>query len=222
MTILFLYFRCKVNCKQLVITTDVLSVSSRCISGVCLNKYFKSFSWQLFFRKANITGKMNWTKVHDLETMTLSNTSSRNLVLKANVLKPEMTYVLRMRQESDDFKGLTEYRFTTSTPPHGGNCSVFPSEGTAYETIFTFRCSGWKTKHWPILYVFAYHDPYTLLKPTLFRSEEDKFSVKLAPGDSAENFYLKIYFSIIDSLGARIDNQEFIKVFYHFIHTAST
>ena len=127
-----------------------------------------------------------------------------------------MSYVIRMRHESDDYKGLTEYSFTTSTPPQGGNCSVGPSEGIAYETLFTFRCSGWKTNHFPLLYVFAYHDPYTLLKPTLFRAEEDEFSVKLAPGDSTENFLLKVYFSVIDSLGAQIDNHKLIKVFAIF------
>ena len=216
-----MYSRCKVNCKHLVIITDVLSLSSHCISGVCLRKRSESFSWELFCRKANMKGVLNWTKVDDLEMMTLSNTSSKNLVLRANVLQPETTYVIRMRQESDDYKGLTEYSFTTSTPPQGGNCSVVPSEGTAYQTMFTFRCSGWKTKHLPLLYVFAYHDSYTLLKPTIFRSEGDTFAVKLAPGDPAEDFHLKIYFSVIDSLGARIDNQKYIKVFSSFSSDAN-
>lgn len=216
-----MYSRCKVNCKHLVIITDVLSLSSHCISGVCLRKRSESFSWELFCRKANMKGVLNWTKVDDLEMMTLSNTSSKNLVLRANVLQPETTYVIRMRQESDDYKGLTEYSFTTSAPPQGGNCSVVPSEGTAYQTMFTFRCSGWKTKHLPLLYVFAYHDSYTLLKPTIFRSEGDTFTVKLAPGDPAEDFHLKIYFSVIDSLGARIDNQKYIKVFSSFSSDAN-
>lgn len=200
----------------MVITTDILSVSSHCISGVCLEKHSQTFSWELFYRKTNVTGELNWIKEDDLEIVALSNTSSSNLVLRANVLRPEMSYVIRMRHESDDYKGLTEYSFTTSTPPQGGNCSVGPLEGIAYETLFTFRCSGWKTNHLPLLYVFAYHDPYTLLKPMLFRAEEDEFSVKLAPGDSTEYFLLKIYFSVIDSLGAQIDNHKVIKVFAIF------
>jgi len=90
---------------------------------------------------------------------------------------------------------------------------VGPSEGKAYETIFTFGCSGWKTKHLPLLYVFSYYDPFTQLKPLLFRSEEEQFSVKLAPGDQIDNnFQLTVFFSIIDSLGGRIADQRSIKV----------
>ena len=203
--------RCKVNCKHLVITTDILSVSSSCISGVCLNTTSHAFSWELFYRKANMTG--NWTKVNDLEKMTLSNTRSENLVFKANVLEQAMSYVVRMRQGSDEYKGLTEYSFTTSTPPHGGNCAVMPPEGKAYQTTFTCRCSNWKTTNLPLLYVFAYQDPTTMLRTTLFRGEEDEFSIKLPPGDPSENFLLTVYLSVIDSLGAEIDNHKLIMVF---------
>lgn len=210
----FFFLRCRVNCKHLVITTDVLSVSSHCISGVCLNTPSKSFSWELFCRKANATEKLNWTKVDDLEKMALSNVTSNNLVLRANVLNPGMSYVIRVKQESDGFKGLTEYSITTSTPPSGGNCFVLPSDGTAYHTIFTFRCSNWKTNNFPLIYVFSYHDPYTLLNPILFRAEKNEFSVKLPPGHPEENHFLNISFSVIDSLGARIDNHSLVKVFF--------
>lgn len=213
----FFCFRCKVNCKHLVITTDILSVSSSCISGVCLNTTSHVFSWELFRRKANVTGKVAWTKVNDLEKMTLSNTTSKNLVFRANVLEQAMSYVVRMRQGSDGYKGLTEYSFTTSTPPHGGNCSVMPPKGKAYQDTFTFRCSNWKTTNLPLLYVFAYQDPYTLLRTTLFRTEEHEFSIKLPPGDPAENFLLTVYFSVIDSLGAEIDNHKLITVFSTFL-----
>ena len=128
-----------------------------------------------------------------------------------------MSYVLRMRQGSDGYKGLTEYMFTTSTPPHGGNCDVMPTEGKAYETTFTFRCSNWKANNLPLLYVFAYQDPYTLLRTTLFRTEEDEFSIKLPPGDPAEKFLLTVYFSVIDPLGAEIDNHKLITVFSTFL-----
>jgi len=94
---------------------------------------------------------------------------------------------------------------------------VGPSEGKAYETIFKFGCSGWKTKHLPLLYVFSYYDPFTQLKPLLFRSEEEQFSVKLAPGDKIDNnFQLTVFFSIIDSLGGRIADQRSIKVKTHY------
>lgn len=202
------------NCKHMVVTTDILSVTSRCFSTECLKtNSSSSFSWELFYRNVNETGLLNWIKVDDLENIALSNTSSKNLVLKANVLKPEMSYVIRLRYRSFSYKGLTEYSFTTSRPPHGGNCSVGPSQGNAYETMFTFACSEWKTKHLPLLYVFSYYDPYTQLKPLLFRAEEEKFSVKLAPGEPIDNnFELTVFFSIIDSLGGRIDDQRSIKV----------
>ena len=210
-----MHFRCKVNCKHMALTTDILSVTSRCVSRECSKANFtsSSFSWELFYRKVNETGLLNWTEVDDLESIALSNTSSKNLVLKANVLKPETSYVIRLRHRSFTYEGLTEHSFTTSRPPHGGNCSVGPSEGDAYETIFTFGCSGWKTKHLPLLYVFSYYDPYTQLKPLLFRAEEEQFSVKLAPGDpSGNNFQLTVFFSIIDSLGGRIGDHRSIKV----------
>lgn len=202
------------NCKHMVVTTDILSVTSRCFSTECFKTNpSSSFSWELFYRSVNETGLLNWIKVDDLENIALSNTSSKNLVLKANVLKPEMSYVIRLRYRSFSHKGLTEYSFTTSRPPHGGNCSVGPSQGKAYETMFTFACSGWKTKHLPLLYVFSYYDPYTQLKPLLFRAEEEKFSVKLAPGEPIDNnFGLTVFFSIIDSLGGRIDDQRSVKV----------
>lgn len=202
------------NCKHMVVTTDILSVTSRCFSTECLKtNSSSSFSWELFYRSVNETGLLNWIKVDDLENIALSNTSSKNLVLKANVLKPEMSYVIRLRHRSFAYTGLTEYSFTTSRPPYGGNCSVGPSQGKAYETMFTFACSGWKTKHLPLLYVFSYYDPYTQLKPLLFRAEEEKFSVKLAPGEPTDNnFELTVFFSIIDSLGGRIDDQRSIKV----------
>lgn len=158
---------------------------------------------------------MKWTKVNDLEDMALSNTSSNNLVLKPNVLEPEMSYVMRLRHRSfaAGGGGLTEYSFTTSRPPYGGNCSVGPSVGKAYDTEFTFGCSGWQTEHLPLLYLFSYYDPYTQLKPTIFRGEEEHFSVKLALGEPKDNdFHLKIFFSVIDSLGGRIDYQKLIKV----------
>ena len=198
----------------MVVTTDILSVTSRCVSNRCSKTNSTSqYSWELFYRSVNKTGLLNWIKVDDLESIALSNTSSKNLVLKANSLKPEMSYVIRLRYRSLAYEGLTEYSFTTSRPPHGGSCSVGPSEGKAYETIFTFGCSGWKTKHLPLLYVFSYYDPYTQLKPLLFRSEEDQFSVKLAPGEPIGNkFQLTVFFSIIDSLGGRIAEQRSIKV----------
>ena len=177
-----------------------------------------SFSWELFYRKVNDTGLLKWTKVADLEAMTLSNTSSRNIVLKPNVLMPEMSYVMRLWHRSFAHEGLTEYSFTTSRPPHGGNCSVGPLEGRAYQTVFTFECSGWQTKHLPLVYVFSYYDPYTQLKPMLFRAEEERFSVKLAPGDpSDKKFHLKIFFSVVDSLGARVDVERLIKVNASFL-----
>ena len=128
-----------------------------------------------------------------------------------------MSYVVRMRQGSDGYKGLTEYSFTTSTPPHGGNCSVMPPKGKAYQTTFTFRCSNWKTTNLPLLYVYAYQDPTTLLRTTLLRAAEDEFSIKLPPGDPSENFHLTVYFSVIDSLGAEINNQKPITVFSTFL-----
>ena len=202
------------NCKHMVLTTDILSVASRCVSRECSKtNSASSFSWELFYRNVNDTGLFNWTEVDDLESIALSNTSSKNLVLKANVLKPEMSYVIRLRHRSFAYKGLTEYSFTTSRPPHGGNCSVGPSKGKAYQTMFTFGCSGWKTKNLPLLYVFSYYDPYTQLKPLLFRAEEEQFSVRLAPGEPIDkNFQLTVFFSIIDSLGGRIDDQRSIKV----------
>ena len=207
------------NCKHMVITTDILSVTSRCVSGECSKaNSTQSISWELFYRNVNETGLLNWIKVDDLESIALSNTSSKNLVLKANVLKPETSYVIRLRQRSFVYEGLSEYSFTTSRPPHGGNCSVGPLEGKAFETIFTFGCSGWKTKHFPLLYVFSYYDPYTQLKPLLFTAEEDHFSVKLAPGEpSGNNFQLTVFFSIIDSLGGRIDDQRSIKVRVYYV-----
>jgi len=202
----------------MVLTTDILSVTSRCVSNECSKtNSTSSFSWELFYRNVNETGLLNWIEVDDLESIALSNTSSKNLVLKANVLKPEMSYVIRLRYRSFPNEGLTEYSFTTSRPPHGGNCSVGPSEGKAYETMFTFGCSGWKSKHLPLLYVFSYYDPYTQLKPLLFRAEEEQFSVKLAPGEPIDkNFELTVFFSIIDSLGERIANQRSIKVKTHY------
>ena len=209
-----LYSRCKVNCKHMVVTTDILSVTSRCVSRECSKaNSSSSFSWELFYRSVNETGLSNWIEVDDLENIAQSNTSSKNFVLKANVLKPEMSYVIRLRYRLFVYEGLTEYSFTTSRPPHGGNCSVGPSEGRAYETMFTFGCSGWKTKHLPLLYEFSYYDPYTQLKPLLFRAEEGQFSVKLAPGEPVDkNFQLTVFFSIIDSLGGRIADQRSIKV----------
>lgn len=200
------------NCKQLVITTDILSVSSRCIFGACAKERGGVFSWELFRGKVNDTGEKKWTKVDNLENMALSNTSTKSFVLKADVLKPDMSYVIRLWYRLFAHESLTEYSFTTSRPPHGGNCSVSPSKGEAYKTMFTFKCSGWQTKNVPLLYVFSYYDPYTQLKPMLFRAEEARFSVKLAPGDPNDNFRLKIFFSVVDSLGARIENQSLIKV----------
>lgn len=178
-----------------------------------------TFSWELFYRKVNDTGVLKWTKVDDLKTIALSNTSSRNLVLKPNVLKPEMSYVMRLWHRSFVHEGLTEYSFTTSHPPHGGNCSISPFEGEAYQTMFTFECSGWQTKHLPLVYEFSYYDPYTQLKPMLFRAEEEQFSVKLAPGEpSDKNFHLTIFFSVVDSLGAKIEELKLIKVNVSLLH----
>ena len=91
-----------------------------------------------------------------------------------------------------------------------------PSVGEAYQTMFTFECAGWQTKNMPLLYVVSYYDPYTQLKPVIYRAEEDRFLVKLALGDSNDNFRLKIFFSVIDSFGARMDTQRLIQVSLFF------
>ena len=163
-----------------------------------------------------MSGELNWTKEDDLEIVALSNTSSSNLVLRANVLRPEMSYVIRMRHESDDYKGLTEYSFTTSTPPQGGNCSVGPSEGIAYETLFTFRCSGWKTNHFPLLYVFAYHDPYTLLKANALSSGGRRVFSQVGSRRLHGELPSKSIFQRHRFAWAQIDNHKLIKVFAIF------
>ena len=110
---------------------------------------------------------------------------------------------------------LQDYQSTALQPVdhHEGNCSVLLSEGTAYDSTFTFRCAGWKADYQPLHYVFAYHDPFTLLRPIIFQAEEEEFSVRLAPGEQKENFHLQVFFSVIDSLGARTENQTQVKVF---------
>ena len=198
----------------MVVTTSILSVSGHCIYGVCQKTPSTLFSWEVFFRSANATETLNWTKatLNDLEKMTSSNISFKNLVFKANFLKPETSYVIRLRQESDNYKGLTEYSFKTSRPPHNGNCSVEPTEGTAFKTIFTFRCLNWKTKHVPLFFIISYFDPYTHLKTTLAQGEENEFTAKLPAGDPTNNL-LEIHFRVTDALGARIYNHTAVKVF---------
>ena len=200
------------NCKDLVITTDILSVSSRCVFGTCEKGKLGLYSWDLFYRRVNETDGKKWNRVADLESIALSNTSSKNLALKADVLHPEVSYVVRLWYRWLQHESFSEYSFITGRPPYGGNCSVSPATGKAYQTMFTFKCAGWQTKNMPLLYVFSYYDPYTQLKPVLFRAEEERFLVKLAPGDPNDNFRLKILFSVIDSLGARMDTQKLIKV----------
>ena len=33
---------------------------------------------------------------------------------------------------------------TTNSPPRSGNCSIYPTEGTALKTLFGIKCGGWK------------------------------------------------------------------------------
>ena len=47
---------------------------------------------------------------------------------------------------------MSDYRFTTDTPPKGGSCSITPTSGKALVTDFTVSCHGYKDTHLPLDY----------------------------------------------------------------------
>ena len=183
----------------------------------CAGANSAALEWELFHRRVNETGVLNWTKVIDIYPMILSSAKAGNLVLRANVLIPETVYVIRLWHGMFPHRGLAEYSFTTSVPPSGGHCSVTPLTGIAMQTLFRFSCYGWKTKHPSLRYVVDYVNPYTRLLSTLYQTEEKEFSAKLPPGDPKhDQFILVVQFSVIDSLGARNVTRQSIKVMYRW------
>ena len=88
----------------------------------------------------------------------------------------------------------------TAIPPRGGDCSITPPSGISLETNFSLSCSNWESDNTPLSYQFQYRLENGLYN-VLYRGANNKTTSWIPPGNSTDNFTVKVNATVTDNFG---------------------
>ena len=129
------------------------------------------------------------------------------LLITAGAFSPVIpnTYHIQLSATcNSSFFGAAAIDIPSVTPPSSGSCSVTPSTGVAFQTLFAISCQNWvdEFENLPIQYRFSIVSSATgdriVLAPW---SESSVLSTVLPSGDSSNNYVLNIIADVKNIFG---------------------
>ncbi|EFC48687.1 predicted protein, partial [Naegleria gruberi] len=150
-----------------------------------------------------------------LNKMSKSPSTSNSIVIDPSTLTEGSTYTVGLTVS--DLRVVQKAKFSTSftiaTTPKPCPCSVSPSSGYAFDTLFTLQCSNCQNAANSIKITYGFIDDKTMVEMALY-SGIQSYSTKLPSTSSpATNPYVSVFFKIIDTnSGAFIIQKSSVKV----------
>ena len=192
---LLFIFRCLINCKVKISSSVKLAVQSQCQGSQCYK--ISSYEWILYEHLSLV-----WQRKDDLQLITDTPLGSKSIVIKGGSLAGGKKYRLVLFvTTTDGLSGMSAYDFSTMLPPTGGTCSIIPSSGFSLKTEFNLTCSNWKSDSTPLSYQFQYKLENGLYS-MLYNGLSSTFIFWLPPGNTPENYTIKVVVTVTDTFGA--------------------
>ena len=183
-----------INCKVKISPSVKLAVQSQCQGSQCYK--ISSYEWILY------EYSIVWQRKDDLQLITDTPLGSSSLVIKGGSLAGGKKYRLALFvTTTDGLSGMSAYDVSTMFPPTGGTCSIIPSSGFSLKTEFNLSCSDWKSDGTPLSYQFQYRQENGLFS-MLYNGLNSTFIFWLPPGNTSENYTLKVLVIVTDTFGA--------------------
>ena len=117
-----------------------------------------SYSWALY-QFTPLENIPSWLKVQNLESYTLTNLDSTNIVFSGSKkpLEQRSKYkVVASALLREEIVETGEMIFDTNSPPsnpnHESGCGIHPKKGRVLKTKFNVTCYGWEDEDLPLSY----------------------------------------------------------------------
>ena len=147
----------------------------------------------------------SYSAVPLLSSISLSQTSRANLVLRSNVLQAGEVYTFQLTATNSGGTSSARVKVSVDATPHSATLAVKPQDGTALETTFTLTVSNAKddSSDSPFLYRFGLirKQSSTAVAETTWLSgvtTDSVFQTSLPSGDMDRNFTISILARIYD------------------------
>ncbi|KAJ1165708.1 hypothetical protein NDU88_006125 [Pleurodeles waltl] len=198
---------CIENCGEVLMPTVRFSLTTKCLD--CVTDARRSqYEWLLYlngltevtfdWQKHSSTGRFK--PYLSIDALSFLNTAGKNYTI---LLKFTTASVVT---------ASVGYSFFVHGPPHIGNCSLTPNQGTSLVTLFVVHCSGFSKEYPPLVYTVI---AASRKQSTISSLREDELGIivysgydcvslpfYLPIGDASENYRLPIYVVVYDSLGS--------------------
>ncbi|XP_041364036.1 uncharacterized protein LOC121379460 [Gigantopelta aegis] len=134
---------CVINCEMKTAVSSDLSVESECLSCVGQERFQARYSWTLTRKNSK---EKQIIVPHFQQNIINTGDNQSAIVIKKDFLEPGQEYSLNlwMNLPGSKSSGFASLAIVTNIPPRGGNCSVQPTTGYAYQTGFVISCFGWQ------------------------------------------------------------------------------
>lgn len=146
------FFRCIVNCDSPVSTSSRINLRTDCGSTSCPPLLI--YRWSMFrYNRSNPNSP--WTAQTNFASFLATKETSKNLVMKKQMLQPRSLYRITVDVLSPDGAfGWSSYSFETSAAPSGGACHLTQLDREAVGRWLNISCHGWKDQAMPLTYEF--------------------------------------------------------------------
>ncbi|XP_065069836.1 uncharacterized protein LOC135694887 isoform X2 [Rhopilema esculentum] len=180
--------RCAENCGRKIDPSGKFTLKAVCKSEACERR--ASYRWSLMHSGGLVS----------LDSKLYSNSVSKDLLMKPNVLSFGVMYTIKMKATALDGATYEQvYIVNVNEPPKNGSCTMSPNEGFAINTLFLVNCTGWTDPDVPLTYEVAHQTDYL---STVLCKHEDSSCETFLPMEGQTNKVLQIRIRIIDSFEA--------------------
>ena len=131
------------------------------IEATCSGPYCNediSYSWDLY-QFTPLGNSSSWLKVKNLESYTLTNLDSANIVFSGSKKPLDQRSKYKVVASTLLRKGIVETGemiFDTNSPPSNSDrqsgCDIHPKKGRVLKTKFNVTCYGWVDEDLPLSY----------------------------------------------------------------------
>ncbi|KAH9489884.1 hypothetical protein Btru_044492 [Bulinus truncatus] len=227
----YLFIDCVWNCERKLSTDDrtVLKADISCASCGSKDIYEAQFRWSVFKYNPQ-TFSLQEIPEYYWDTKITSNRNSSRFDTEGVWWEDATTYTIMVAVNISKCVETVAMKVVfTNIKPYQGNCSVHPTNGTATETIFSFRFLGWKDEGIRIKNSLSdtnFGLQYAVFQLTssgshliYFGSEIQASTMLSECSTSAENCEVVVY--IIDIFRARVDCSLQVMIYPKYQQTTS-
>ena len=191
--------RCVENCAANLNPSGRMALQGICTGVSCHSDLI--FKWTVLKDMNNSSNSSQWTEVSEIQELITTRVSSKSLVTRSGVLKPDTRYKFVLTaQRPGGYRGYSEHHVTSNSPPVGGVCNVSQTSGVALITEFTFACDNWQDPDLHLRYEFIYLADNNLLN-VAYKGIKTSIITKLPAGERKNNFTIDFRVRVINMWG---------------------